>query len=88
MRGVVNDLNRARGLVAIEVGEETNDFTIAEILGDVDDFAVGDIVRGDLRSNGGETWQNVTQRRRVRVFVQVIGATPSSRDIHMGRHRG
>ena len=67
-RGVIFATNKRRGMFAVRC--EDGSFSVFEIL-DSHDPEIGDVVRGELRSLGGETFINESQSsERFDVVVQ------------------
>jgi hypothetical protein len=63
-------INRSKGWVAVQTD---GGYTIFELLGGYD-VDVGDVIEGDFRALGGETYANRTKGVRMDVFVQVVDA--------------
>ena len=89
-RGVVTDVARARGLVAIEVGRYGFGVTVAEVQGlaelaEVAQVDGGDVLSGDLPSLGDQTVRNDTKGRDVRLLIQAVDVTAQEKNLLMRR---
>lgn len=69
MNGTVVLVNPRNGFVVVEV--EAGDYTVVEMLGGYA-IEVGDVVSGNLHSNGGEDLRNQTQQETMSVYIQGI----------------
>jgi hypothetical protein len=72
--GTVVALNRRKGFVAVQADDG---YLVFELLGGYE-VGLGDVIQGDFRSHGGETFVNRTKGERMDVFVQAIDCTPAS----------
>lgn len=64
--------NPRSGLVAVQTD---SGITIFELIGDYE-ISIGDSIRGDFETHGGETYRNVTSGEEMDVFVQAIHCSP------------
>ncbi len=70
MKGTVVHHEHRIGFIVIR--DDKGQFAIAELLGNYD-VEMGDIVSGNLHTNGGETLLNQTQNEAMEVFVKGFG---------------
>lgn len=73
MRGVVEQVNKERKLVAAKTDD--GDYTIVELTGD--DADVGDVLVGDLQREGRMPILNQTRRKTINVVIQNYYVQPS-----------
>ena len=65
-------VNPRKGLVAVQTD---TGITVFELLGGYE-VSVGDSIRGDFETHGGETYFNITTGDEMDVFVQGIHCSP------------
>lgn len=75
MKGTIDLIGPTR--IMIGVRTENNDYSVLELLGGYVP-EVGDILKGNLDSLGGETIQNLTQNESWDVFIQDIYGSKNS----------
>ena len=74
MRAKVIAVNYHKGFVAVETD---GGITVFELLGGYN-IQIGDIISGNLESEGSEIFMNETQKEKMDVFVQGIYCTPQN----------
>lgn len=67
-------VNPRKGFVAVQTDDG---ITIFELLGGYE-VSVGDHIRGDFDTHGGETYFNLTSGEEMDVYVQAIHCTPQN----------
>jgi hypothetical protein len=67
-------VNPRKGFVAVETDDG---ITVFELLGGYE-VGVGDNIRGDFDTHGGETYFNLTSGEEMDVYVQAIHCTPQN----------
>lgn len=71
MKGVVKRIDYHKQFIAIETSE--GQYSVVEVL-ENELPELGDVITGDLESLGGETLVNLTQNKRMDVYIQEIYA--------------
>lgn len=72
MRGIVIAVNSVRGMVVVETDEGS--YSAIELIGGYD-VELGDILSGNLETEGAETIRNVSQSERMDAYVQGVYPT-------------
>lgn len=77
MKGVVVLVNARNGMFVVEVGQGSRDYTVIG-LHDCCDVEAGDVVDGQLHTNGGAVITNVTQGVRMAVVIEGVHCSAST----------